>query len=194
MEELEEVIDLLNEMPKSDEIIDRLDTIIELLEEQKSYNQMQEEPIFKAEKTYVNSIEETGISSNKLGNYALIGFTKQEVVNYFSDASIDRELNYHTIGETFKGGDLCAILTNQDDDTVMIFDFRDYCKKEIQELLESAICNGNMNLIIGKGPSAQSIGLDFPKLNYILISNYEDHISNELMLCVDKVYQKSVID
>ena len=66
-----------------------------------------------------------------------------------------------------KQGDLVALLTNLDDGDVLFIDEIHRLSKQIEEILYPAMEDGAVDLIIGKGPSAQSIRLDLPKFTLV---------------------------
>ena len=66
-----------------------------------------------------------------------------------------------------KQGDLVALLTNLDDGDVLFIDEIHRLSKQIEEVLYPAMEDRAIDLIIGKGPSAQSIRLDLPKFTLV---------------------------
>ena len=66
-----------------------------------------------------------------------------------------------------KPGDLVALLTNLDDGDVLFIDEVHRLSKQIEEVLYPAMEDSAVDIIIGKGPSAQSIRLDLPKFTLV---------------------------
>ncbi len=66
-----------------------------------------------------------------------------------------------------KAGDLAAILTNLQENDVLFIDEIHRLNKSVEEILYPALEDYNLDIIIGKGPSARSIRLDLPKFTLV---------------------------
>ena len=66
-----------------------------------------------------------------------------------------------------KPGDLAAILTSLTPNEVLFIDEIHRINKNIEEILYPALEDFSLDIIIGKGPTAQSIRLDLPKFTLI---------------------------
>ena len=66
-----------------------------------------------------------------------------------------------------KPGDLAALLTNLSPNDVLFIDEIHRLNRSVEEILYPALEDYNINIIIGKGPSARSIRLDLPKFTLI---------------------------
>ena len=66
-----------------------------------------------------------------------------------------------------KSGDLAALLTNLSDGDVLFIDEIHRLNRSVEEVLYPALEDFAFDIIIGKGPSARSIGLDLPKFTLI---------------------------
>ena len=66
-----------------------------------------------------------------------------------------------------KPGDLAALLTNLSPNDVLFIDEIHRLNRSIEEILYPALEDYNLDIIIGKGPSARSIRLDLPKFTLI---------------------------
>ncbi len=66
-----------------------------------------------------------------------------------------------------KVGDLASILTNLSPRDVLFIDEIHRLNKAIEEVLYPAMESGNLNIIIGKGPSARTIALELPPFTLI---------------------------
>ncbi len=66
-----------------------------------------------------------------------------------------------------KVGDLASILTNLSPGDILFIDEIHRLNKLIEEVLYPAMESGNLNIIIGKGPSARTIQLDLPPFTLI---------------------------
>ena len=66
-----------------------------------------------------------------------------------------------------KPGDLAALLTNLSNNDILFIDEIHRLNKSVEEILYPALEDFNLDIIIGKGPSARSIRLDLPKFTLI---------------------------
>ena len=73
-----------------------------------------------------------------------------------------------TSGPTIeKAGDLAALLTNLQENDILFVDEIHRLNRQIEEILYPAMEDYAIDIIIGKGPSANSIRLDLPKFTLI---------------------------
>src|SRR5213592_2164382 len=66
-----------------------------------------------------------------------------------------------------RAGDLAAILTNLDDGDVLFIDEIHRLGRTVEEVLYPAMEDFQLDIVIGKGPSARSIRLDLPKFTLV---------------------------
>lgn len=66
-----------------------------------------------------------------------------------------------------KPGDLAALLTNLAPNDILFIDEIHRLNRSVEEILYPALEDYNLDIIIGKGPSARSIRLDLPKFTLI---------------------------
>jgi Holliday junction DNA helicase RuvB len=66
-----------------------------------------------------------------------------------------------------KPGDLAALLTNLQDGDVLFIDEIHRLSRQVEEILYPAMEDNVLDIIIGKGPTAQSIRIDLPKFTLI---------------------------
>jgi Holliday junction DNA helicase RuvB len=66
-----------------------------------------------------------------------------------------------------RAGDLAAILTNLEDSDVLFIDEIHRLPRAVEEVLYPAMEEGQLDLVIGKGPSAQTIRLDLPRFTLV---------------------------
>ena len=66
-----------------------------------------------------------------------------------------------------RAGDLAAILTNLEDSDVLFVDEIHRLPRAVEEVLYPALEEGQLDLVIGKGPSAQTIRLDLPRFTLV---------------------------
>lgn len=66
-----------------------------------------------------------------------------------------------------RAGDLAAILTNLEDSDVLFIDEIHRLPRTVEEVLYPAMEDGQLDLVIGKGPSAHTIRLDLPRFTLV---------------------------
>lgn len=66
-----------------------------------------------------------------------------------------------------KGGDLAALLTNLNENDILFVDEIHRLNRAVEEILYPAMEDNVIDIIIGKGPSANSVRLDLPKFTLI---------------------------
>ena len=66
-----------------------------------------------------------------------------------------------------KAGDLAALLTNLNENDILFVDEIHRLNRSVEEILYPAMEDYAIDIIIGKGPSANSIRLDLPKFTLI---------------------------
>ncbi len=79
-----------------------------------------------------------------------------------------------------KAGDLAAILTNLQENDVLFIDEIHRLNKSVEEVLYPAMEDYNLDIIIGKGPSAKSIRLDLPKFTLVGATTKAGSLSSPL--------------
>jgi len=66
-----------------------------------------------------------------------------------------------------RAGDLAAILTNLEPDGVLFIDEIHRLSPAVEEILYPAMEDGKLDLVIGQGPSAQTVKIDLPRFTLI---------------------------
>ena len=79
-----------------------------------------------------------------------------------------------------KAGDLAAILTNLQPNDVLFIDEIHRLNKAVEEVLYPALEDFRLDIVIGKGPSARSIGLDLPKFTLVGATTKAGSLSSPL--------------
>ncbi len=79
-----------------------------------------------------------------------------------------------------KPGDLAALLTNLEEGDVLFIDEIHRMSRQIEEVLYPALEDFALDIIIGKGPSAQSIRINLPKFTLIGATTRAGQLSNPL--------------
>lgn len=66
-----------------------------------------------------------------------------------------------------RAGDLAAILTNLEPNTVLFIDEIHQLSRKIEELLYPALESGTLDIVLGKGPSARTVELSLPPFTLV---------------------------
>jgi Holliday junction DNA helicase RuvB len=66
-----------------------------------------------------------------------------------------------------RAGDLAAILTNLEPNTVLFIDEIHRLSRKIEELLYPALESGHLDIVLGKGPSARTVELALPPFTLV---------------------------
>ena len=77
-------------------------------------------------------------------------------------------------------GDLAAILTNLQPNDLLFIDEIHRLNKAVEEVLYPALEDFNLDIVIGKGPSARSIRLDLPKFTLVGATTKAGSLSSPL--------------
>ena len=113
----------------------------------------------KAAKNRKEPLDHTLLSGPPgLGKTTLAGIIANEMgvnIKVTSGPAIERQ------------GDLASILTNLKEDDVLFIDEIHRLNKSVEEILYPAMEDGELDIIIGKGPSAKSIRIELPPFTLI---------------------------
>ena len=82
-------------------------------------------------------------------------------------AEMEAELRVTSGPALERAGDLAAILTNLDDGDVLFIDEVHRLPRPVEEVLYPAMEDFQLDIVIGKGPSARSIRLDLPRFTLV---------------------------
>ena len=110
-------------------------------------------------KIYIEAAKKRGEPLDHVLLYGPPGLGKTTLANI-----IATEMNSNI---KIKPGDLAALLTNLTPNEVIFIDEIHRLNKNVEEILYPALEDYNLDIIIGKGPSARSIRLDLPKFTLV---------------------------
>ena len=117
-------------------------------------------------KVYIEAAKKRGEPLDHVLLYGPPGLGKTTLANI-----IAMEMNSNiriTSGPAIeKPGDLAALLTNLSPNDVLFIDEIHRLNRSVEEILYPALEDYNLDIIIGKGPSARSIRLDLPKFTLV---------------------------
>ena len=93
-----------------------------------------------------------------------------------------------------KPGDLAAILTNLEENDLLFIDEIHRLKKSVEEVLYPALEDFNLDIMIGKGPSARSIRIDLPKFTLVGATTKAGSLSGPLRDRFGIIHRLSMYD
>ena len=79
-----------------------------------------------------------------------------------------------------KAGDLAAILTSWEENDILFIDEIHRLNTSVEEILYPAMEDGELDILIGKGPSARSIRIELPKFTLIGATTKAGQLSTPL--------------
>ena len=79
-----------------------------------------------------------------------------------------------------KAGDLAAILTSLEENDILFIDEIHRLNTSVEEILYPAMEDGELDILIGKGPSARSIRIELPKFTLIGATTRAGQLSTPL--------------
>lgn len=88
-------------------------------------------------------------------------------LSYLVATTLDSPLKSTSGVAIERAGDLAAILTNLEPNTVLFIDEIHRLSRKIEELLYPALESGHLDIILGKGPSARTVELALPAFTLI---------------------------
>ena len=117
-------------------------------------------------KVYIEAAKKRGEPLDHVLLYGPPGLGKTTLANIIA---IEMNSNIRiTSGPAIeKPGDLAALLTNLSPNDVLFIDEIHRLNRSVEEILYPALEDYNLDIIIGKGPSARSIRLDLPKFTLV---------------------------
>lgn len=121
-------------------------------------------------------------------NLLLIGCPEKYVSKILDTLSFEVDVRSRLVKDAYlKSGDVSAILTNLLDGDIVCFANIEALNPEIMLILKQAMLDFQLNITVGKGPSARNIQIDLPKFSLVLVADNMAQVPKELIESFDEV-------
>lgn len=114
-------------------------------------------------KIFLSAIKKRGFPNDHILLYGPPG-TGKTTLAYLVANELNTQIKVTTGAALTKTGDLAAILTGLKDNEVFFIDEMHRLPKSVEEMLYSVLESYQLDIVIGKGPSARIINLSIPKI------------------------------
>ncbi|QQG43870.1 MAG: Holliday junction branch migration DNA helicase RuvB [Candidatus Roizmanbacteria bacterium] len=117
-------------------------------------------------KLFIEAVKKRGFASEHVLFYGPPGIGKTTLAHVIAH-ELSGEIKVTSGAAIERSGDLAAILTNLKDNDILFIDEIHRIPKTVEEMLYPVMEEYNLDIIIGKGPSARTVRLPIPKITII---------------------------
>lgn len=139
---------------------------LENLRPQKLNEYLGQENVLKTLKVFIEAVKKRGNPSEHILFYGPPGIGKTTLA-YAIANELSGDIKITSGAAIEKSGDLAAILTNLQENDVLFIDEIHRIPKTVEEMLYPVMEDYNLDIIIGKGPSARTVRLPIPHITII---------------------------
>lgn len=86
-------------------------------------------------------------------------------------------------------GDIAAALTNVEEGDLLFIDGVDHLDDECQEILNSAMVDATLDIVLGKGPAARSIRIDIPRVVVVASTDHPEALTPPVLSAFGEVIE-----
>lgn len=130
-------------------------------------------------KVYIEAAKSRGEALDHVLLYGPPGLGKTTLATIISN-EMESNIKITSGPAIEKAGDLAAILTNLQENDILFIDEIHRLSRAVEEILYPALEDFNLDIVIGKGPSAKSIRLDLPKFTLVGATTKAGSLSSPL--------------
>lgn len=125
-----------------------------------------QENIIKTLRIFIEAVKKRGVPTEHILFYGPPGIGKTTLAHVISN-ELHGDIKITSGAAIERSGDLAAILTNLKENDVLFIDEIHRLPKTVEEMLYPVMEEYNLDIVIGKGPSARTVRLPVPKITIV---------------------------